>query len=271
MKHVVMYSGGIGSWAAAKRVAQEYGTDDLILLFTDTKCEDEDLYRFLEEGAKNIGGQLVWLEEGRDIWEVFKAVKYLGNTRVDPCSRILKRELSRKWIEENFQPDEAILYVGIDYTEYHRYSKNQMFWQPYTVKAPMCEQPYMDKRDMMRWLGQEGIKAPRLYELGFSHNNCGGFCVKAGQAQFYTLLKTMPERYAYHEQKEQELFEYLGKKVPFLRQTRNGKTVYVSLKDFREQIAEAEQNQRDIGEQIDMFDFGGCGCFSDFEEVACVI
>lgn len=31
-RHVVQYSGGIGSWAAAHRVARTYGTKDLVLL-----------------------------------------------------------------------------------------------------------------------------------------------------------------------------------------------------------------------------------------------
>lgn len=44
-KRVVMFSGGVGSWAAAKRVAERRGTDGLILLFADTKSEDEDTYR----------------------------------------------------------------------------------------------------------------------------------------------------------------------------------------------------------------------------------
>jgi len=30
MKHIVQFSGGIGSWAAGKRVAAEHGTEDLI-------------------------------------------------------------------------------------------------------------------------------------------------------------------------------------------------------------------------------------------------
>ena len=38
--HVVQCSGGIGSWAAAMRVAEEHGTDNLILLAADTKAED---------------------------------------------------------------------------------------------------------------------------------------------------------------------------------------------------------------------------------------
>ncbi len=65
MKHVVMFSGGIGSWMTAKRVADVHGTDDLTLLFADTKMEDEDLYRFLDESAANVGGTLVKVAESR--------------------------------------------------------------------------------------------------------------------------------------------------------------------------------------------------------------
>lgn len=71
MKHVVMYSGGIGSWAAAKRVIEKRGTDNVILLFTDTMIEDEDLYRFLHETSNQFGCELVWLSDGRDPWQVF--------------------------------------------------------------------------------------------------------------------------------------------------------------------------------------------------------
>ncbi len=57
MKHVVMFSGGLASWAAAKRVAAENGTDALVLLFSDTLMEDEDLYRFLDQAAADVGGE----------------------------------------------------------------------------------------------------------------------------------------------------------------------------------------------------------------------
>jgi 3'-phosphoadenosine 5'-phosphosulfate sulfotransferase (PAPS reductase)/FAD synthetase len=56
MRHVVFFSGGVGSWAAGKRIAAQYGTDGLTLLFTDTRIEDPDLYRFLDDAAANVGG-----------------------------------------------------------------------------------------------------------------------------------------------------------------------------------------------------------------------
>ncbi|MGP4029731.1 hypothetical protein [Actinomadura sp. 3N407] len=79
MWHVVMFSGGINSWAAARRVADEHGTGKLQLLFADTYAEDEDLYRFLEEAAAQIGAPLVRIADGRTPWQVFDDEHYLGN------------------------------------------------------------------------------------------------------------------------------------------------------------------------------------------------
>ncbi len=75
-----MFSGGIGSWATAKLVAQEFGTDNLYLVFSDVKGtnesphvgEDEDTYKFIDAAVANIGGQYIYLNHGKDIWEVFK-------------------------------------------------------------------------------------------------------------------------------------------------------------------------------------------------------
>ncbi len=54
--HLIFYSGGLASWATAMRVAEKHGTKNLKMLFTDTKMEDEDLYRFLDESAVVVGG-----------------------------------------------------------------------------------------------------------------------------------------------------------------------------------------------------------------------
>lgn len=56
MKHVVQFSGGAGSWATAKRVAETYGTDDLILLCANTNSEAPDWLDFVKVSAANVGG-----------------------------------------------------------------------------------------------------------------------------------------------------------------------------------------------------------------------
>ncbi|NMD72290.1 hypothetical protein HHO41_18640 [Bacillus sp. DNRA2] len=260
MKHVVMYSGGIGSYMAAKRVAQKENIRDIILLFSDTLTEDEDLYRFIDQTIKEIGATFVRLCEGRDVWQVFKDVKYLGNSRIAPCTRVLKQEIARQWIISNFQPEEVKLYVGIDWMEIHRLEKIKKNWLPYKIKAPLCESPYYSKLEMFDELNRDGITVPRLYKFGFSHNNCGGFCVKAGQAHFKKLYDTMPERFLYHEEMEQEMIKFLGKEVSILRRQKNNRSYGLTLRKLREEIEEESK-------EIDLFDFGGCGCFIEESKI----
>ena len=253
MKHIVSYSGGLNSFATAERVIEKHGKENVLLVFTDTKSEDEDLYRFLNDTVKFLGAEFITLMEGRNIWQVFNDMNFMSNSRVDNCSQILKRSLFKRWLKKNFKPSEAILYVGFDWNETHRLPKMERRYKPYQVFAPLMEAPYIDKNDIRIRLKEIGIKQPYLYELGFQHNNCGGFCVKAGTAQFKLLYEKMPFVYASHEAKQEELFKRIGSHG-FLRVVRNKKIRYMSLKEFREEIL-------DTGEKIDEFDFGGCGCF----------
>lgn len=110
LKHVVMFSGGNGSWAAAKRVVERYGPTDVTLLFTDTRMEDKDLYRFLLEAAANVGVPLTSIAEGRNPWHVFFDERLLGNSLKDPCSKILKRQMADNWLKANCDPAQTVCY-----------------------------------------------------------------------------------------------------------------------------------------------------------------
>lgn len=258
MKHVVLFSGGIGSWAAAKRVAERHGTEGLVLLFTDTKSEDEDTYRFLREGAKNVGGRLEWIADGRDIWQVFDEKKMMGSTRVDHCSRILKRELTQDWVKANCDPADTTVYVGIDWSEAHRFRRMERYWSPYTIAAPMTEPPYLTKADCIAWAESEGIRNQRLYEQNFKHANCAGFCIKMGHGAASHLLRQRPEVYAYHEEKERAFRERTGKDVAILRDRKGGISKPLTLEALRHRV-EAQ-------EPIDEFDWGSCACVEPSEE-----
>ena len=230
---------------------EEFGKEDVVLLFTDTKEEDEDLYRFLEETSAYFDVPVTTIADGRDVWQVFNDVKFMGNNRIDPCSRVLKRELAKKWMQDNHKPEECILYFGIGWDEINRMDAIRNNWEPYTTSAPLVDDP-VDRKDILFVLKEMGIAPPRLYELGFAHNNCGGFCIKTGQGQFIKLLKAFPERYARHEEEQEKLFAKIGPHG-FIRITIDKKKHYFSLRQFRRYV--------EGGGQIDMFDVGGCGCF----------
>lgn len=246
----VSLSGGVASWAAARLIIDEGKTP--VLLFADTLIEDEDLYRFLDDAEADLGIPITRIADGRTPWEVFADVKFVGNTRVDPCSLHLKRKPLRDWIDAHHEA--ATVVVGIDWTEAHRMDRITYAYQPHTVRAPLIERN-MDKCQALDMLADRGIEAPRLYKMGFPHNNCGGFCVKAGQAQFAALLREFPDRYAEHEASEHDLREQWGKDVAILRDRRGGDSTPMTLRSFRERIERTGEYDRN--------EWGGCGCALD--------
>lgn len=263
MHHVTMFSSGAGSWAAARRVQDDLFRpgDRHTLLFADVSMEDEDNYRFLREAAADIGGELVIVRDGRDIWDVFKDDRFLGNSRLANCSKYLKQRPSVRWLEQHADPLDTRVHVGIDWSETHRVAAIRKNYLPWVAGAPLCDPPFRDKDEILADLHSRGIAPPRLYALGFGHANCGGGCVRAGQGQFARLLEVGPQRYAWWERKEQELRAHLGKDVSILSERRGGVRSNLTLRAFRERH-EARP------EETDTLDLGGCGCFVDGEPVS---
>lgn len=228
----------------------------MTLLFADTLIEDEDLYRFLDEASRDVGVPVTRVADGRTPWEVFRDVNMIGNARVDPCSRVLKRSLLRRWIEERFDPSDTTIYLGIGWMEEHRLRGARKYWGNWDVQAPLCEPPLIEHHDLLLMAKEAGIKIPRLYRMGFFHNNCGGFCVKAGIRQFSLLYEKMPDRYLWHEEQEERMRERLGKDVAILKDRTGGVTRPLTLRRLRQERLEAGAGLS--GDEKD--DWGGCAC-----------
>jgi hypothetical protein len=308
VKHVVMFSAGGGSWAVAKRVAERHGTIDLTLLFTDTLMEDEDAYRFLVEGAANVLGAdipsqlvpqvyqfpdwndrsafkmfvqglrlefeshlpgLVWLARGGDIWDVFREQRFLGNSSVDPCSKLLKRKMAAAWLKANCDPARTIVYVGIDKFEEHRFDdgdsggvRPRRAKDGWRYEAPLCDAPFISPFDVRALMKAEGIAPPRLYAMGYPHNNCGGGCCKMGHAQAALLLRTQPGRYRRFEDEEASIRLMLGADVSMLTDRSGGGTKKpLTLRALRERI----ENRPQISLEFDDWN-AGCSCFLEAAE-----
>ncbi|MCA1222434.1 hypothetical protein [Streptomyces sp. 8L] len=254
--HVVMWSGGITSWATARHVIARHGTEDVTLLFADTLIEDEDLYAFNEQASAQLGVPITRVADGRDPWQVFEDARWLGNTRIAQCSHELKQKPCREWLNANTDPTTTTVYVGIDWTETHRLPAIVRGWAPWPVEAPLTEPPWYDKQRLIAEARDAGLPESKLYRLGFAHNNCGGSCVKGGQAQWVRVLKVFPERYARAEAAEIKMRALLGKDVSILRDRTGGSTKPLTLAALRARV----ENEPD---QLDLFDEGGCGCFTD--------
>lgn len=254
MQYIVNVSGGLTSFEALRRCIAKHGTENTVALFADTLIEDEDLYRFLDDQERLFGITIIRLRDGRTPFQVMKDKRAITIRSMAPCSKTLKRELIDAWVTEHYSHTEYTSVFGMDWTELHRVERLTQRLAPSPVWFPLVEFPFVDKLTIAQQCGERwGIKPPRLYGMGFSHNNCGGGCVKAGQAHWAHLLRTMPERYQMWEQKEQEIRDYLGKNISILRDRHGGTSRPMTLTAFRKRI--------ECGKGYNTSEWGGCGCF----------
>lgn len=180
--------------------------------------------------------ELVWLVEGRDPWEVFRDERFLGNSSVDPCSKFLKRAVADKWrignnrrIGELFGPADVCI-VGIGDHEAHRFDDGEggglgprMAADGWAYEAPLLTPPRPGEESLFfAPVDQLGVRSQRLYAQGYKHGNCGGFCVKAGQAHWQNRFIVQPDRYAYDAMMERKIAAFLGANVSMLTDRRGG-------------------------------------------------
>ena len=251
----ISFSGGIGS-AISALIAHENGLD-FNLIFADTLIEDEDLYRFNRDVARACGKEIIVLTDGRTPWDVYRDKRWIGNTRTAHCSTELKTKPIKAWLEKNASQNDPLV-LGMDYSELDRIERAQTNWYPRPVVSLLNEyKVWRPQYDSI--LAKHGIKRPRLYDQGYEHNNCGGFCCKAGLVQFERLYRTNRKRYLYHESEMERVMGEIGPTAkPFLRKSDRGDTQYITLRDFRKELDSGTA-------ELPMFDSAGCGCFTDEE------
>ncbi|MFY0521066.1 phosphoadenosine phosphosulfate reductase family protein [Lysinibacillus sp. UGB7] len=210
--HVIFFSGGIASFEVAHYVKTNYPKDNILLYFTDTLWEDEDLYRFIYEVSDKLELPLLYHSRGINPIQLMFKEATVFNSRIGRCSTVLKMEVALNYFKRGLKPkifkyrnknylkqeidplhdsfiSKTILYFGIGWEEEHRKRKIALNWQPYEVKMPLIDE-LIDKGAALEIYN---IKKPRLYDYGFAHNNCKGRCVKAGQAHYINLLQQLPE------------------------------------------------------------------------------
>ncbi|MDQ0255544.1 hypothetical protein J2S74_002926 [Evansella vedderi] len=216
--HVIFFSGGNSSFAVADYVKEKFPNDNIVLLFQDVKWEDPDLYRFIKDASDRLQLPLLTHSAGLSPIELMFEKKLLFNSMIGDCSKILKMKVASDFIKKGIEPpvvewrnkhflkdenfrNDPILYFGIDFMEAHRIDSITKNWAPFRVQAPLIDN-FVDVDEV---LDKYNIKRAKLYDLGFSHNNCGGRCVKAGHQHYKLLLKTMPERFKDIMEKEHHL------------------------------------------------------------------
>ncbi len=266
---IVNFSFGTGSFCAAKKMVEEFGKDKVSLVFADTKAEDEDTYKWGKAAVEHLGCRLITYQDGRSPWQLFEDNEYIGNTRVDLCSRVLKRELIDSKLK-TYNKYRTLLVFGIHWSEKDRFERQDkttggwsgIYWRLRKkgwryIRAPLCEPPFISIEDMENMVKDSGLWKQKLYEDGFPHANCAGECVKQGQAGWKLLYKKRREQFNNRRDWEQEMRRRTGKNISILAETKNGKKIPLTLVELERRIEE--------GKECDEGGMGGCSCFAGDE------
>ncbi|QOY37696.1 hypothetical protein AWH56_008985 [Anaerobacillus isosaccharinicus] len=256
--HVIFYSGGKSSFAVAEYVVENVCKEDeqVLLYFTDTLWEDEDVIRFLYEGADVLKLPMLVQSRGITPAQLMVNKRFLANNRVGLCSKELKMKVAMDYFKEGTKPEveywhnrhflkeedflngEITLYFGISFEEMHREGPIRANWKPFEVVMPLIDH-FIEPNEILK---KYGLIQPRQYDKGFSHANCKSRCVKAGQAHFLNLLKTDPK--TFYELMEQEIIisEYIRyTKQPSIK---SGKRPDYMYKDVYEFVSTGEKSPK---------------------------
>lgn len=245
MRYIVSISGGAGSAVAADRAITRYGRHNVILWFADTKWESADLYRFINDCMQRWGGRLYTYTDGRTPLQVAEDRRVIPNSLIAPCAFELKIKPFRAWLWR--QPKPVTVLYGLDWSEPHRIAQRRFYhrksgkarapvgtarlmhgvYEDYPLLwKPLEFRPYADV--VRSW----GIEPPAAYAEGFSHNNCGGRCVKQGISEWRRLKAARPADFDAVAAWELAMQSTLDTTRTILKSRTNGETTPLRLIDL---------------------------------------
>ena len=194
MKCVSSLSGGVASAVATDRGIKRYGKENIHLWFADPNFEDEDLYRFLDDLESYWGKEIMRFRTKDNPLTIAEKKKIIPNSLIAPCSEELKIKPFTKFIKEYKKP--VVVLLGLDWSEQHRMKAPTFYYEKIEgakVEYPLMWKPY--NFDIFQEVRSWGIEIPKLYKMGFAHNNCGGRCFRQGIKEWQRLLINIPQRF----------------------------------------------------------------------------
>lgn len=254
MKYVSSLSGGAASAVAHTRAIERYGKENVVAWFADTQWEDDDLYRFLNDLEGFWNQKIIRHTEGINPLQVAERQNIIPNARVAPCSYVLKQKPFKKFIEAYEKPVTVLL--GLDWSEEHRMKAPKLAYESIpgvSVDFPLMWKPY--DFDVFQTIKSWGIEIPRLYKMGFPHNNCGGRCVRQGIGEWQRLRVHFPERFANVRDWEaaQQAIGDARQGYAICKDQSNGEVKPLSL-------AEIERREVSLNESAKQEDLFACFC-----------
>tara|TARA_R110002096_G_scaffold76623_2_gene181013 strand:- start:333 stop:1127 length:795 start_codon:yes stop_codon:yes gene_type:complete len=204
MKKIGWFSCGVTSAVACKLAVEKYGKENVELYYIVIDSAHWDNERFIRDCEKWIGTKVIKVQSEKfsDQFEVIKKRRYINGVAGAPCTSELKKNV-RYSVESNVDYDGQIFGFEFEKKEINRAIR---FSQQHANAKPLY--PLIDRKMTKQQCAEllliNGIKLPKMYELGFHNNNCIG-CVKGGKGYWNHIKKHFPDYYERMSELEEDI------------------------------------------------------------------
>ena len=195
---VSWFSTGISSFVAC------YLAEDIDeIIYTHVANQHPDSLRFLHDCEKILGRKITILQSDRyrDVDDVIEKTRCINTPYGAPCTRLLKRDVRKKWEQEH--PDHHIYVWGFDRNETNRAKRIEKSMSDYEHEFPLTEHN-LSKEDAHGFAERLGLKRPVMYDMGYLNNNCIG-CVKGGAGYWNKIRVDFPNVFERRARQEREI------------------------------------------------------------------
>jgi len=188
------WSAGVTSAVATKLAIDIYGKGNVFPVYFHIDTAHTDNKRFKEDCEKWYDKEIevVTSDKYNDQFDVILKDKYINGPSGARCTLVLKKRLRQKIEDERIYDGQVF---GFEYSK-KEVNRAIRFKEQYPAAKPLF--PLIEKKitkpNALHFLQAAGIKMPKMYELGYSNNNCIG-CVKGGKGYWNKIRKDFPETF----------------------------------------------------------------------------
>jgi hypothetical protein len=210
---ICWWSGGVTSAVSCKIAIDIFGIDRCRFIMIDTKNEDDDTYRFLNDCEKWYGKKIEIItaigEKYNSIQEVWKKHLSLNVANGAICSNILKRKCREDW-QKTAGYEYQIFGFEFDKKEFNRAIAMKLNHPKAKSIYPLLLYGY-DKKKCIEIIEEANIEIPKMYQYGFENNNCFKTgCVQGGIGYWQKMKIEFPDKFNAMAEVEHELTNLSG-------------------------------------------------------------
>jgi 3'-phosphoadenosine 5'-phosphosulfate sulfotransferase (PAPS reductase)/FAD synthetase len=212
-KRVISWFSCGAASAVATKLAINESKHPVEVVYCHVKEEHPDNMRFMKDCEKWFGQPITVLENEKyngSIYEVFIKGKYIVGVAGAPCTRLLKKEVRKKFEKVN-----DIQVFGYTVEEQDRVDRFIDANNDVNLWSILVEKN-LKKSDCLAMIERAGIELPVMYKLGYQNNNCIG-CVKGGLGYWNKIRNDFPEAFdkmaALEKQIGAKILKQKGKRI----------------------------------------------------------